>query len=297
MQNSLENKKVAIVCDWINDWGGAEIVISQFMEIFPQADIVTSVFFQNENPLFERRKIVTSFIQNIPILNKKHKLGLLLRPQAFESFDLREYDLVISSSSAESKGVITKPDCLHICYCHTPTRYFWSHYEEYLNMMEFGILNPLGKWLMPKMIEKLRKWDYAAAQRPDYFIANSKNTSSRIEKYYNRESEVIYPCLDVEKIPFSEEKEDYYFYRGRCIPYKKFGLLVEAFNLNGKRLILSTNTDNKLYRKLKSQSKPNIEWIFTDDNEEVNKLHSKAKAFLFPPEEDFGLVPIAALAS
>ncbi len=294
---ALENKKIAIVCDWLKDFGWAEIVISHLLEIFPNADIFTSVFFMKENPLFTGRKITTSFIQNIPLLNTSHKLALMLRPYAFESFDLSEYDIVISSSSAESKWIITKPETLHFCYCHTPTRYFWSHYHEYLSMMEFGILNPLAKWFMPKLVHHLRMWDFLASKRVDYFIANSKNTAWRIKKYYKKEAKVIYPGLDLEHIPFSEEKEDYYFYNGRCIPYKKFDLIVDAFNKNGKKLIIATNTDNQLYRDLKAKSKPNITWKFWLSLDEINTIHSKAKAFLFPPEEDFWLVPIAAMAS
>ena len=296
MQN-LQEKKIAIVCDWIKDWWGAEIVLEQMLEIFPTADIFTSIFFRGEKVIFKNRVIKTSFIQNIPILNKSHKLALFFRPLAFESFDLSSYDIVISSTSAESKWVITKPETLQICYCHTPTRYFWSHYHEYINMMEFGILNPIWKWLMPKIVHKLRIWDFIASKRPDYFIANSENTAKRIKKYYNRESEVIYPCLDIENIPFNNEKEDYYFYNGRCIPYKKFDLIVDAFNENGKKIKIATNTENKLYKELKEKSKSNIEWILTNDLDLINKLHSKAKAFLFPPEEDFWLVPIAAMAS
>ena len=301
MTKNIQDKKIAIVCDWIKDWGGAEIVLTQLLDIFPTADIYTSIFFQENNPVFEWRNVHTSFIQKIPIFNTSHKLALLLRPQAFESFDLSDYDIVISSSSAESKGVITKPDCIQICYCHTPTRYFWSHYEEYLNMMEFGILNPLWKWLMPKLIQKLRRWDYAAAQRPDYFIANSKNTSARIKKYYDRDSEVIYPCLDTAVFswphpqPLSlEERGDFYLAVGRCIPYKKFELLVEAFNKNWKKLIIATNTPNALYKKLMSISHDNIEWKMQLPRNEIIDLYARAKCFVFPPEEDFWLVPIEA---
>ena len=154
-------------------------------------------------------------------------------------------------------------------------------------MMEFGILNSLAKWLMPKLVHKLRIWDYTAAQRPDYFLANSKNTASRISKYYNRTSEVLYPCLDVKNIPYCEDKDDYYFYAGRCIPYKKFDLIVEAFNINGKKIKIVSNVDNALYRELKEKSNNNIEWIQETDNTKINMLHSKAKAFIFPPEEDF----------
>lgn len=297
MQN-LEDKKIAIVCDWIKDWGGAELVLEQLMEIFPKADIFTSVFFQENNPIFEWRKVTTSFIQKIPFFNKSHKLALTLRPLAFESFDLSGYDIVISSTSAESKWIITKPETLQICYCHTPTRYFWSHYHEYLNMMEFWwFLNFIWKKIAPRMIHKLRQWDFIASKRPDCFIANSNNTKNRIEKYYKREAKTIYPCLDISKIPFEEEKEDYYFYNWRCIPYKKFDLIVDSFNENWKKIKIATNTDNKLYKELKIKSKSNIEWILTNDLKEVNNLHSKAKAFIFPPEEDFWLVPIAAQAT
>lgn len=293
----LENKKTAIVCDWIKDWWWAEIVLEQLLEIFPNADIFTSVFFQEKNPIFRWRKIKTSFIQKIPILNKSHKLALSLRPLAFESFDLSSYDIVISSTSAESKWIITKPETLQICYCHTPTRYFWSHYHEYLDMMEFWFLNIFAKYLMPRIVHKLRKWDFLSAQRPDYFIANSKNTQNRIKKYYGRDSKVIYPCIDTEKFELQTKKEDFYLYVWRCIPYKKFDLIVDAFNENWKKIVLVTNTNNKLYRKLKQKSKDNIEWKLNLPREEVNRLFWKAKAFLFPPEEDFWLVPIEAMVS
>lgn len=289
--------RVAIVCDWIKDWGWAELVLSHLLEIFPDADIYTSVFFQADNPVFKDRKVVTSFIQKIPFLNKSHKLALTLRPLAFESFDLSWYDLVISSTSAESKWVITKPETLHLCYCHTPTRYFWSHYHEYLDMMEFGLLNPLWKWLMPRIVHKLRQWDFVASKRPDYFIANSENTKKRIEKYYKREALVIYPGLDLSDFKFDDKKQDYYLYVGRCIPYKKFDLIVDTFNKNQKKVILVTNTDNKLYRKLKAISNSNIEWKLNPSRYEISLLYAKAKAFLFPPEEDFWLVPIEAMAT
>ena len=292
----LNNKKIALVCDWIKDWWGAELVLEQLIEIFPKADIFTSVFYQHKNPIFKWKKIKTSFIQKIPFLNKSHKLALMFRPLAFESFDLSEYDIVISSTSAESKWVITKPSTIHICYCHTPTRYFWSHYHEYINMMEFGVLNFVWKSLMPKIVHKLRQWDFVAAQRPDYYIANSINTGKRISKYYWLDSQVIYPCIKTKDFIFSDKKQDYYLYLWRCIPYKKFDLIVDAFNKNWKKIILVTNTDNKLYRELKKKSKSNIEWKFNVSNEEKIKLYSKAKAFLFPPEEDFWLVPIEAMA-
>ena len=296
-QLDLESKKIAIVCDWIKDWWWAELVLEQLLEIFPQADIFTSIFFQKNNPIFKWRKITTSFIQKIPLLNKSHKLALTLRPLAFESFDLSKYDIVISSSSAESKWVITKPETLHICYCHTPTRYFWSHYHEYLKMMEFWwLLNYIWKKTAPKIIHKLRQWDFVAANRPDYIIANSNTTASRIIKYYNRKPNVIYPSINTNSFKLNVEKKDFYLYVWRCIPYKKFDLIVDTFNKNWKKIILVTNTDNKLYRKLKEKSNSNIKWKLNISKEETKQLFSEAKWFLFPPEEDFWLVPIEAMA-
>lgn len=273
------------------------MVLEHVMEVFPDADIFTSVFFQENNSIFKWRKITTSFIQKIPIINKSHKLALMLRPQAFESFDLSEYDIVISMCSAESKGVITKPNTLHICYLHTPTRYFWSHYHEYRNMMEFWIFNFLGKVLMPNIVHNLRIWDFVASKRPDYFLSNSKNTAFRVEKYYRREAMVLYPWIDLNEFIYKETKDDFYLYVGRCIPYKKFDLLVDAFNENWKKLVIFTNTDNKLYRDLKVRSKENIEWRLNKSRGEICEYYSRAKAFLFPPEEDFWLVPVEAMAS
>ncbi|EKE26672.1 MAG: hypothetical protein ACD_4C00199G0001 [uncultured bacterium (gcode 4)] len=293
----LKNKKVAIVCDWIKDLWGWEKVLIDILDLFPEADIFTSVFWQKWNPIFEGRKITTSFMQKIPFFNKRHKMALFMRPRAFETFDLWEYDLVISLSSAESKWIITKPDTIHICYCHTPTRYFWSHYKDYFKRLEFWILNPVATFMMNLIIHNLRQWDFAAAQRVDYYIANSENIARRIEKYYRRDSKVIYPSIDVNSFPFSEKKKNYYFYVGRMVPYKKFDLLVEAFNENWKEIILSTATDNELFRKLKSISKPNIKWVFGLTNEEVRKYMSEAKAFIFPAEEDFWIVPIEAMAT
>lgn len=295
--SELKDKKIAIVCDWIKDMWGAERVLADMLEVFPHADIYTSVFFGKKNPLFTWKKVVTSFIQKIPFLNRSHKIALFLRPQAFESLDLSDYDVVISSSSAESKGVITKPNTLHICYCHTPTRYFWSHYHEYLAMMEFWLLNFFVKKIMPSVVHNLRQWDYVAAQRADFFVANSKNTQRRIEKYYKRKSEIIYPWVDSERFVFSERKKEYYFYAGRCIPYKKFDVVVEAFNKNKRPLIIATNTKNKLYKNLKKISNLNITWIESPSEKELSKLYSEAKAFVFPPEEDFGLAPIEAMIS
>ena len=293
----LKHKRIAIVADWLIDFGWAELVISHLLEIFPDADIYTSVCFMN-HPMLAGRKIYTSWLQKIPFLNRRHKLAGILRPFAFRSFDLSQYDIILSSSSAESKhaGYIKRwTQTKHFCYCHTPIRYYWSHYEEYRNMMEFWFLNPIARFMLDSLIWCLRKLDFEAAQKVDYFIANSKNTAQRIWKYYKKESEVIYPGVDKKKIVRLQEKWNFYLGLGRCIPYKKFDLLVDAFNTNGRQLILCTATDTPLFRELKTKSKSNIEWRFQVSNKEKDTLMSTAKAFLFPPEEDFWLVPIEAM--
>lgn len=165
-------------------------------------------------------------------------------------------------------------------------------------MMEFGkIGNFFAKIFLPLVVNYMRKLDYEAAKNVDIFWANSETTRERVKKFYHREAETIYPGIDIDKFVAEKHKEDFYFGIGRCIPYKKFDLMVEAFNKNGKKLILATNTDNLLYRELKAKSQSNIEWIFAPSKEKRNELYANAKAFLFPPEEDFGLVPVEAMTS
>lgn len=333
----LKNNHIAIVADWLIDFWWAELVISHLLELFPEADIYTSVCFM-DHPMLKGRRVITSWIQRIPFLNRRHKLAGLLRPWAFRSFDLSGYDLIICSSSAESKQVAmgkwnTSPQPSPkgegvedrfpslkerglrgevVCYCHTPTRYYWSHAKEYEDMMEFGWLNPLVKAVFRLVKWWMQRVDYAAAQRVDYFIANSRTTQERIQKYYERGSEVIHPGVKTPILSFSAgeslseesqeilapqgwQKQDYYLGLWRCIPYKRFDLLVDAFNQNGKKLILCTATDTPLFHELKARSKSNIEWRFRNTNEEKFILMANAWAFIFPPEEDFGLVPVEAM--
>lgn len=294
---SISDLKIAIVADWLIDFWWAELVIEELLSMFPNAEIFTSVCFM-KHKMLENRTIHTSFLQKIPFLNRRHKLAGFLRPFAFRQFDFRNFDIIISSSSAESKNAgFTKrwPNTKHFCYCHTPIRYYWSHFEEYKNMLEFGKLNFLAKWIFPNIVKKMRKYDLEASKKVDVFWANSQTTAERIEKFYHRKSEVIYPGVDENLFHPTDKKWDFYFAIGRCIPYKKFDLLVDAFNQNGKKLILATGTDNALFHELKAKSWPNIEWKFRISNREREQLYAEAKAFLFPPEEDFGLVPVEAM--
>ncbi|MBU1083082.1 glycosyltransferase, partial [Patescibacteria group bacterium] len=216
----FEDLKVAIVADWLTSRGGAERVVLEFADIFPDADIFASVFKRKQFPELAKRKVYTSFLQTMP-LGTKHQLWPTLRPKAMEQLNLDAYDLVISSSSAEAKGIITKPETLHICYCHTPTRYYWSHYHYYLRHPEYGLFNPIVQYVMPKFIHHLRLWDRVAADRVDKFIANSHHIATRIKKYYEADAVVIYPPVDSERFAIDPNPEDYFLIVGRQTGYKR----------------------------------------------------------------------------
>ena len=290
----LEDLKVAIVADWLTNRGGAEQVVLELVDIFPQADIFTSVFKAKLFPELKNRQVYTSFLQTMPF-GAKHQLWPTLRPKAIEQLDLDNYDLVISSSSAEAKGVITKPETLHICYCHTPTRYYWSHYHYYLRHPEYGMLNPLVSFMMPKLIHNLRLWDRVAADRVDRFIANSHHVALRIRKYYEADAEVIYPPVDSERFSISPRPEDYYLIVGRQTGYKRTDIAIEAFNQLG--LPLKIIGSGPALRQWILRAGRNIKFLGQLSNEEVASYMSRCRALIFPQEEDAGIVPLEAMAS
>lgn len=294
-KDKLSNLKVAIVHDWLVSLGGAERVVASLLKLFPQADLYTSVYDPRKVTLFKNRKIQTTFLQKWPLAKSRHQLFASLRPLAFESLDLQGYDLVISSCSAESKGVITSTETLHIANIYTPIRYYWSGYEDYYNNPGFGLLNPIVKHFMPKMVEKLKKWDYAAAQRPDYLVAISDTVSARISEYYNRDSQVIYPPVDTDKFRSIQQKADYYLVISRLVHYKRVDLAVEACTKLNKRLIVAGKGPE--LRALKKLAGKSIEFIENPSDTEVIDLYSKAKGYIFSADEDFGITPVEAMAS
>jgi len=290
----LEDLKIAIVADWLTSRGGAERVVLTLADLFPNADIYTSVFNAKAFPELAERDVYPSFLQTMP-WGKRHQLWPTLRPRAFEEFNLDDYDIVISSASAEAKGVITKPETLHICYCHTPTRYYWSHYHYYLEHPEFGPLNPVVKWIMPRLIHNLRLWDRVAADRVDLFIANSKTIAARIRKYYEANSTVIYPPVDAHRFNVSREVDDYYLIVGRQTGYKRTDIAIEAFNRLGWPLkVVGTGPALK---KWMMKAKRNIEFLGRVSDDEVATLMSRCQALIFPQEEDAGIVPLEVMAS
>ncbi len=286
--------KVALVHDYLNQMGGAERVVIALHEIFPDAPIYTSIYDpERVDPVFRQMDIRTTFMQKLPLVTKHHQPYLPFYPFAMESLDLRGYDLVLSSSSAFGKGVITRPETMHICYCHTPMRWCWN-YREYVEREQLG---GLARRVLPFLITGLRIWDQTSAMRVDHFIANSPVVAERIAKYYRREAVVIPPPVEAQRFPFdpATQPEDYFLIVSRLIPYKRIDLAIEACNLLQLPLvIIGSGRDEARLRKLAG---PTIRFTGRLSDEEVLHYYTHCRAFLFPGEEDFGITPLEAQAA
>jgi len=288
--------KIALVHDYLIQYGGAERVLESFCELFPRAPIYTLVYNKKIlGSIFGKREIRTSFLQKIPFSRSEHHLFPILMPMAVEQFDLSHYDVIISDSASYAKGVITGPKTLHICYCHTPMRYAWDDCHKYAK--EFYYPSFIKK-TVPLGMNYIRIWDKLAAQRVDYFIANSNLVQKRISKYYKEQSKVIYPPLFLEHFKKSQEKTsaDYYLMVGRLVPYKKFDLGIKVFNKLG--LPLKIIGDGPQYKKLRRIAKKNVELLggLESSSKELVDVYQNCKALIYPQEEDFGLVPLEAMA-
>jgi len=300
--------RVALVHEYLVQYGGAEKTLEALREIFPKAPIYTLLYNPKKmNGKFSDAEIRTSFLQKIPFAKSRHRIIFpVLMPTAIEQFDLSYYDLVISDSSSFAKGIITKPHTKHICYCHTPTRFAWDGCQRYIKE-EFSYPNFLKK-IVPFGINYVRVWDEAASRRVDKFIANSKFTASRIKKYYNRDAEVIYPPIDVKEIQKNiankpslsndaakHQQEQYFLIISRLMANKNLELTVKVFNKN--KLPLKIAGAGPLYKRLKKTAKPNIEILgFVSDEKKIDLLAGCA-AFIFPMEEDLGITQIEAMAA
>ena len=295
-KKQLSGLRVAIVHDWLVGLGGGERVVQSLLKLFPQAEIYTSVYDPSKLRIFEGRKIHTTFLQHWPLALKKHQLYSMLRPLAFESLDFSGYDLVISTCSAESKGVITPSETLHIAYLFTPTRYYWSGYRDYIAEPGFGPLNPLARLILKKSIKGLRQWDFAAAQRPDEIVSISSEVSERTKKYYKRPSPVIYPPVDTDQfIGQSSGKDNYYLVLGRLISYKRVDLAVRACTKLGLELVVAgKGPEEPALRKIAG---PTVKFIKSPSDQGVRDLYANCKAFIFPGLEDFGITPVEAMAA
>ena len=285
--------KVAIVHDWLVTKGGAEKVLKEIIDIFPEADIFSLVDFltpADREEILKGKYATTSFIQSLPLSKKYFRNYLPLFPYAIESFNLRDYDLIISSSWAVAKGVKKDKNQLHISYCHTPIRYAWDLYDEYT----FNLKEP-KKFLVQKTLEYIRRWDINTLDRVDYFIANSNFVKERIKRIYNKEAKVIYPFVDIEKFSLCEKKEDFYLTASRLVPYKKTKLIVEAFNkMPEKKLIVIGKGEE--YENIKKIANSNIKLLGYQEDRVLIEYMQRAKAFVYAAVEDFGIAPVEALA-
>ncbi|MBI5020065.1 MAG: glycosyltransferase [Ignavibacteriales bacterium] len=285
-------KNIAIVHDWLVSMRGGEKVLEVLCELFPDATLFTLVHDKRKcSPAIERMNIKTSFLQKLPSSTKKYQYYLPLFPTAIEQFDLSDFDLVISSSHAAAKGVRVNKRSLHICYCYTPMRYIWDQYEQYFGKGRASLITRVA---MKFSLNYLRRWDVASSRRVDEFIGISNAIRERISRIYNRDAAVIFPPVDIDRYSISKQDGGYYLIVSALVPYKMVDLAVEAFNKLGERLII-IGTGNQEQR-LRAIAKKNVEFLGWANDDTVKKYYEGCRALIFPGEEDFGIVPVEAMA-
>ena len=291
--NGLNNNymKVAFIHDWLTGMRGGEKVLEVFCELFPDAHLYTLLHIKGSvSQTIENMDIRTSFLQRLPFIEKRYRYFLPLFPAAIERFDLSDYNLIVSTSHCVAKGVIPSPYACHISYIHTPMRYIWDMYHEYFGKNSSLIL----KICMPFFANYLRMWDVSSSARVDYFVANSRHVASRIKRYYNREAKVICPPVDTERFMCAKEKGDYYLIVSSFAPYKRLELAIDAFNR--LRLPLKVVGKGQDEKKLKNMAGKCVEFLGWKSDEELKEFYRGCKAIIFPGEEDFGIVPVEAMA-
>ena len=286
-------KRVAIVHYWLVNMRGGERVLEALCELYPDADIFTHIYAADRmSDIIRRHSVRTTFIARLPWARRLYQSYLPLMPLALEQLDLRAYDLVISSESGPAKGVLTRPDAVHVCYCHTPMRYAWNMYQEYRDG-----LSSLKRWAMALLLHRIRQWDVTAAARVDHFVANSRNVAHRIRKYYRRDSIVIPPPVDFEGFgtPPAVKAADFYLCVGQLIPYKQVGIAVRAFNQLGKQLVVIGEGAQRA--ELGQIAGPTISFLERVDDETLRDYYARCRALVFTADEDFGIVPLEAMAA
>ncbi|ADL51942.1 glycosyltransferase [Clostridium cellulovorans] len=286
--------RLALVHDWLPFMGGAERVLTNFLELYPDSPIYTILCNKGKlDPPLRDANIITSSLQKKNKEIKNHRKLFPFMPTAIESFNLNNYDVVLSSSSSVAKGVITKPETLHICYCHSPMRYAWEFSHEYAGKM-VGRSKLLNK-ILNYFLSAMRVWDNASADRVDYFIANSQNVARRIKKHYRRDSIVIHPPVRCSLFNISNIDEEYFLVVSRLQEYKRIDLAVKVFNTLGLPLVVIGDGPDR--EKLQSMAKDNIKFLGRASDEVIKEYYAKCRAFIFPGEEDFGITPLEAMAS
>ncbi len=282
--------KTAIIHDWLTGMRGGEKCLEVFCELFPDADIFTLIHERGTvSPVIEKMNIKTSFLQKIPGIKNHYRNYLPLFPTAIESFDLKGYDFILSSSHCVAKGTNIPAGVPHICYCYTPMRYAWLFFDEY-----FGNYNLIKKLCVKAVIQRLRCWDLKTNANVDFFAAISDNVRLRIERCYKRKAEVIYPPVDIDKFSLSNQDEGYYLLVSALVPYKRVDIAVEAFNRLGKKLVVIGS--GNCQGELKKRAKKNIEFLGWVNEETLKGYYRGTSALIFPGEEDFGIVPLEAQA-
>lgn len=288
--------KVALVYDWVNKIGGAERVLQTLHEIWPDAPLYTAVYEEKRANWAKDIKIIPSFAQGLPLAKSCHEFYPWLIPFIFESFDFSDFDVVISITSAGAKGIIVKPNTLHICYCLTPPRYLYSHKQIYLDSLPMNFITKL--WV-EKIFQYLTKWDQEASLRPDYYVAISKAVQKRIETYYQRSADIIHPPIDLNQFKGQKTEEhlkidDYFLIVSRLVSYKRIDIAIEVFNELGWKLkIIGFGSE---MNKLKHRAKSNICFLGQLTDREILSYYQNCRALVFPGEEDFGLTSLEAQA-
>ncbi|MCL4534494.1 MAG: glycosyltransferase [Bacteroidetes bacterium] len=284
--------KVALVHSWLNQYGGAERVLEVLHQMYPDAPIYTSMFWPKAMPESYRKwDLRLSFMQRLPLVKARHQPFLALYPLAFQQFDMRDYDLIISNSSAFCHGVRSRPQTCHICYCLTPARFLWN-YGEYVRREN---IPGVARALLPLVLGPLRAWDRRAAQRVTHFVAISQAIADRISRFYGRQSTIIYPPVGTSLYQPLARQDNYFLIVSRLIPYKRIDLAVEAFNR--LRLPLKIVGDGRDRAALQAMAKDNIEFLGRIPDSAVKEMYARCRGFVFPGEEDFGLTPLEAQAS
>lgn len=285
--------RVALVHDYLTQNGGGEQVLAQYMRLFPEAPIFTLVYDRDVmEPIFHDADIRPSFLQRLPGGVRHYQLYLPLMPMAIESFDLGQFDVVLSSASSFAKGVLTSPGTTHICYCHTPTRYLWSDTHDYIGKVRYPWpLKQAARALLPR----LRVWDRLAADRPDHMVTNSYAVQKRIQKYYHRAADVIYPPVDIDAFPLGMGERTYYVAGGRLVNYKRFDLVLRAFRR--LKLPLKIFGVGPELARLRRMASSNVEFVGYVSRRDLSTLYQGARAYIHPQEEDFGITAVEAMAS
>lgn len=283
--------KIALVHEMLTKLGGAERVLKTLTEMYPKAPIFTLLHDKKKtDEWFGGKKVHTSYLQRYFDFLKKPKYLLSKMPKAIEQFNFKNYDVVISSSSAFAHGIKTNPDTKHICYCHSPMRYAWDYTHEYTKNY-----SGLMKYMIAKQLNVIRQWDYLASDRADVIISNSKHVQKRVEKYWRKQSEIIHPPVNVKRFTAKKDHEDYFLIVSALTPFKKIDLAVRAFNKLGRKLIIIG--DGAQRKILEDMAKDNIEFLGYKDDDVVRDYMENCRTLIFPGEEDFGITPVEAMAS